>query len=197
ARDSLSLHIRTDVLREDRKDFIADKIEEQLGRIVDQIARLDLEIKGDSFHLLPREEGDKFPLPENVLLEINNDHYPTAVFQRRIVELRSAAGGSRLALEENMDSLNLGCINCDRTATVAAVRGPDKFRALREVIEMTDFFGKLNSAWRKSGKDKKDFAIIIKPNFMFMYSLKDRTTFTDPELLESLINQIYKEGYRD
>jgi uncharacterized protein (DUF362 family) len=196
-QDSLRLHVRTDVLREDRKDFIADKIEEQLGKIVDQIAWLDLEIKGDSFHLLPREEGDKFPLPENVLLEVNNNHYPTAVFQRRIVELQNATGKSYLALEENMDILNLGSIDCDRTVTVAVVKDPDKFRAFRKVIEMTDFFGKLNSAWQKSGKDKKDFAIIIKPSFMFMYSLKDPSTFTDPELVESLITQIYREGYRN
>lgn len=196
-QDSIRLHIHTDVLREDRKDFIADKVEEQLGKIINQIAWLDLEIKGDSFRLLQREEVDKFPLPESILLEINNDHYPTAVFQRRIVELKDGTDRSSLALEENMDALNLGSIDCDRIAKVAAVRHPDKFNALDQVIQMTDFFNKLESAWEKCGKDKKDFSIIIKPNFMFMYSLKDRTTFTDPELVEYLINQIHKQGYRN
>lgn len=194
-QNRLTVHVRTDVLREDRRDFIVDKIEEQLGKIVDLVAWLDLEIKGDRFRLLPREEGDKFPLPQQVLLEINNDHYPNAVFQRRIVALPDAAGGSHLALEENMDALNLDSIDCDRTATIAAVKNSDKFRALTEVIELTDFFDKLDSAWRKSGKNKEDFSIIIKPNFMFMYSLKDRTTFTDPQLIESLINHIHRQGY--
>jgi uncharacterized protein (DUF362 family) len=31
---------------------------------------------------------------------------------------------------------------------------------------------------------------------MFMYSLKDPSTYTDPELVEHLISRIYKEGYR-
>jgi uncharacterized protein (DUF362 family) len=196
AQDSLRLHIRSNVLRENRKNFIADKIEEQLGEVIDLISWLDMEIKGDSYDLLKREEGDKFPLPENVLLEINNDHYPTAVFQRRIVELKGNPGGSTtLTLEENMDALNLGSVNCDRTATVAAVKNSNKFEALQKVIEMSNFFNKLDAAWKESGKDKADFAIIIKPNFMFMYSLKDRSTFTDPELVEYLIDQIYKQGY--
>ncbi len=194
-RDSLRLHIRSDVLREDRKDFIVDKVEEQLGKIIDHIAWLDLEIKGDGFRLLSRDEGEKFPLPQKVLLEINNDHYPTAVFQRRIVESKGTTGDTFISLEENMDVLNLGGINCDRTATVAVVKDPDKFKALNGVIQSSDFFDKLDAAWRKSGKDKKGFSIIIKPNFMFMYSLKDRSTFTDPELIEYLINQIYKQGY--
>lgn len=197
AQESLRLHIRTDVLREDRKDFVAGKVQEQLGKIVDLIAWLDLEIKGDSFQLLSREEGDKFPLPENILLEINNDHYPTAVFQRRVVELKGSTDRNSLAMEENMDLLKLGSIGCDRTATVAAVKDTDSCKALNKVIEITGFFDKLDSAWRKSGKDKKDFAIIIKPNFMFMYSLKDSSTFTDPELVEHLVSQIYKQGYRN
>lgn len=192
ALDTLRLHIRTDVLKEDRRDFIFDKIEGQLGKIIDHVAWLDLEIKGDSLRLLSREEGDKFSLPEKVLLEINNDHYPTAVFQRRIVELK---GENVLALEENMDVLNLGSIDCERKAIVAAVKNPDKFKALDQVIEMTGFFGKLDSAFKKSRKNKKNFSIIIKPNFMFMYSLKDRTTFTDPELIEHLIDRLYEQNY--
>jgi uncharacterized protein (DUF362 family) len=196
-QDSLRLHIRSDVLREDRKDFIADKVEEQMGKIVDHISWLDLEIKGDGYRLLPRDEGDEFPLPENILLEINNDHYPTAVFQRRIVELKGSAGGSALALEENMDALNLGSIDCDRRSTVASVKHPDKFEALREAIELTGFFDNLNSVWKKSGKYKKEFAIIIKSSFMFMYSLKDPSTYTDPELIEYLINQLSRQGYQN
>jgi uncharacterized protein (DUF362 family) len=196
-QDSVRLHVRTNVLREDRKDFIVDKVEEQLGNIVDQIAWLDLEIQGDRIRSLSREEGDKITLPVKTLLEINNDHYPTAVFQRRVVELKDASGRSSLALEENMDTLNLGSIDCDRIATVAAVKDHDKFEALNKVIEMTVFFNKLDSVWRKSEKAKEEFAIIIKPNFMFMYSLIDRSTFTDPELVEYLINKIYQQGYRN
>jgi uncharacterized protein (DUF362 family) len=195
--DALRLHIRSDVLREDRRDFIVDKIEEQLGKIIDHFAWLDLEIEGDSLQLLTREEGDEFPNPEKVLLEINNDHYPTAVFQRRIVELKKGKTKGMLALEENMDVLNLGSINCDRVAIVAAAKNADKFQALDQIIEMTGFFDKLESLREEKGKSKENFSIIIKPNFMFMYSLKDRTTFTDPELVEHLASRIWERGYRN
>lgn len=194
ALDALTLHIRTDVLKEDRREFIVDRIEEQLGKIIDYVAWLDLEIKENSFRLLSREEGDKFPLPERTLLEINNDHYPTAVFQRRIVELK---GENLLALEENMDTLNLASIDCDRKAIVAAVKNPDKFKALDQIIQMTGFFNKLEAIKKQKGKNKEDFSIIIKPNFMFMYSLKDRSTFTDPELVEHLVSRIWGKGYRN
>ena len=194
ALDALRLHIRTDVLKEDRREFIAGGIEEQLGKIIDQVAWLDLEIKENSFRLLSREEGDKFPLPERTLLEIKNDHYPTAVFQRRIVELK---GENLLALEENMDVLNLASIDCDRKAIVAAVKNPDKFKALDQIIQMTGFFNNLEAIRKEKGKNKENFSIIIKPNFMFMYSLKDRTTFTDPELVEHLVTRIWEKGYRN
>jgi uncharacterized protein (DUF362 family) len=195
--DALRLHIRSDVLRQDRRDFVVDNIEEQLGKIIDHFAWLDLKIEGDSLQLLTREEGDEFPNREKVLLEINNDHYPTAVFQRRIVELKRDKTKGMLALEENMDILNLGSINCDREAFVAAVKNADKFQALDRVIEMTNFFNKLESLRVQKGKSKVGFSIIIKPNFMFMYSLKDRTTFTDPELVEHLASRIWERGYRN
>jgi hypothetical protein len=139
ARDSLRLHIRSDVLREDRRDFIADKVEEQLGKIVDQVAWMDLEIEGDRYRILERDEGDRFPLPQKVLLEINNDHYPTAVFQRRIVESRKDTGEVILSLEENMDTLNLTGINSDRTTAIAVIKDPDKYTALDRVIQLSGF----------------------------------------------------------
>jgi uncharacterized protein (DUF362 family) len=195
--DTLRLHIRTDVLKENGREFICGKIEEQLGKIVDHVAWLDLEMKADGYRLLPREEGDEFPPPERVLLEINNDHYPTAVFQRRIIQLKNTDGNGWFALEENMDTLNLGSIDCDRESVVAAVKNPDKFTALDHVIEMTGFFNTLEAARKKTGKNKEVFSIIVKPSFMFMYSLKDRTTFTDTELIEHLVARIWGKGYRN
>ena len=61
----------------------------------------------------------------------------------------------------------------------------------------TDFFKKLEEAWERSGKNKEDFAIIVKPNFMFMYSTKDPSTYTDPQLIEHLMNRIFEQGYRN
>ena len=96
-----------------------------------------------------------------------------------------------------MDPHILRSINSDRTVKVAALRDSDKFNALKNVLEATEFFHKLDRARESSGKRKEDFAIVIKPNFMFMYSTKDPSTYTDPELVEYLVNAIHDCGYRN
>jgi uncharacterized protein (DUF362 family) len=37
---------------------------------------------------------------------------------------------------------------------------------------------------------------MVKPNFMFMYSTKDQSTFTDPQLIEQLVDRMHERGYR-
>jgi hypothetical protein len=96
-----------------------------------------------------------------------------------------------------MDTLNLGSLQSDRVVKAAAIKGADKYRILDEVLEKTDFFKKLEEAWKQSGKNKEDFAIIVKPNFMFMYSTKDPSTYTDPQLVEHLLNWLFERGYRN
>lgn len=88
-------------------------------------------------------------------------------------------------------------IRSDKVAKVVAIKNPDKFRALDAVLESTGFFELLDEACKNSQKDKEDFAIIIKPNFMFLYSRKDISTFTDPALVEYLVDRIYSLGYRN
>ena len=147
--------------------------------------------------VLSENEAKLLSTVDDNLLEINNDHFPTAVFQRRVVELRDIQGNTFYTLEEDMDTLNLGSINSDRVVKVAAIKDNDKFKALDRVLEATDFFGKLDTARDQSGKGKETFSIIVKPNFMFMYSVKDPSTFTDPELVEYLIDRIFERGYRN
>jgi uncharacterized protein (DUF362 family) len=96
-----------------------------------------------------------------------------------------------------MDPHILRGINSDRVVKVAAIRDKDKFTALKGVLEATDFFQRLDTAWEHSGKGKEEFAIIVKPNFMFMYSTKDPTTYADPELVEYLLDRMYERGYRN
>jgi uncharacterized protein (DUF362 family) len=96
-----------------------------------------------------------------------------------------------------MDTLNLGNIHSDRVVTVAAVKDPDKFKALDEVLEATGFLAKVEAARQKSEKKREDFFIIVKPNFMFMYNTQDLSTYTDPKLVEYLIDRMYERGYRN
>ena len=197
ASGEIYVKIRSDVLRENRQEYILDKIQQELGKIISHLASLDLDIQEDTAMVLSENEAKPFSTVDDNLLEINNDHFPSAVFQRRVVELRDDQGNTFYTLEEDMDTLNLGSINSDRVVKVAAIKDTDKFKALDRVLEATDFFGKLDNACDKSGKGKEAFSIIVKPNFMFMYAVKDRSTFTDPELVEYLLDRMFERGYRN
>lgn len=79
--------------------------------------------------------------------------------------------------------------------TVAAIKGDDKFEVLNRVLEEAGFFGILEERLEETEKPREDFSVVIKPNFMFMHSKKDISTYTDPELVEALINKIAERGY--
>ncbi len=195
--ESLYVKVRSDALRANRKDVILDRVQQELGKIISQVITLDLKVDRAGLKILPPSQGKSFRMVDENILEMNNDHFPTAVFQRRIVSMIDEQGRTYLALEEDMDPLNLGSVRSDRAVKAAAKKGKDKFKALDEVLEATNFFPTLDSAWKKSGKEKDAFSIIVKPNFMFMYSTKDRSTYTDPELIERLMDRMYDYGYRN
>ncbi len=195
--DQIYVKIRSDVLRKDRTDYLKDRVEQWLGKIINHMVSLDLDIQGDQWKILSENEAISFKMKDENLLEINNDHFPTATFQRRVVAMTDDQGKLFYALEEDMDPHILRSIHSDKVVKVAAIKDSDKFKALRSVLEATEFFPKLDKACEGSGKSKKDFEIIVKPNFMFMYSTKDRSTYTDPELVEYLITAMHNSGYRN
>jgi uncharacterized protein (DUF362 family) len=84
-------------------------------------------------------------------------------------------------------------------ATVVAAKGECKFRLLDQVLEETDFFGILDRRFEQvheeEGVSREDFSVVIKPNFMFMHAWQDYSTYTDPELVEALVDRIHERGY--
>jgi uncharacterized protein (DUF362 family) len=80
-------------------------------------------------------------------------------------------------------------------ATVVAIKGEDKFEVLGRVLKNSGFFEILERRLQNTGKPKEDFSVVIKPNFMFMHSKKDISTYTDPELVEALIDMIAERGF--
>ena len=83
----------------------------------------------------------------------------------------------------------------DEPVTVAAFKDEDKFKAMDKVLEETKFFDILKSYHESSGKDKQDFSIVVKPNFMMTYDKRDITTYTDPELVEYLFDKMFDLGF--
>jgi uncharacterized protein (DUF362 family) len=82
-------------------------------------------------------------------------------------------------------------------AVIVRRGGDDKFKLLDDAIDAGKFFDRLEAAFVAGKKDREAFAIVVKPNFMFMYSKADHSTYTDPELVEHLIDRIFARGFRN
>ena len=200
---SVRVQIHTDTLRNEREHWVKDQLDKSIGSIVSRTASREMLMEGGKLQVrqLGRQgeetaEGKLFVKVEPPVVEINNDHYPTAVFQRRIITVRDPSGEQCLALEEDMELMRLEAINSDKTVTVASIKNEEsKFAALDEVLNETGFAALVEEQLAASGKSKAVFSIVIKPNFMFAYNKRDRTTFTDPELVAHLVKRLRAAGF--
>ncbi len=213
AEQTLYLKIGSGTLRDEREWYLKDLIDKALGKVFQRKLKKNLLLKDTA------EENPSVPtvVKEDVLTLVN-DHYPTAVLLRRIVRIQSN-GQSFYGLEEYIDAINMAPINSDKEATVVVYTYKDvdqwdgsppsdekvleiynsseKFDVLDRVIEDSGFFQVLEASLAKSGKSREVFSVAIKPNFMFFYSTKDKTTYTDPTLVEHLVERIYEKGFRN
>ena len=94
-----------------------------------------------------------------------------------------------------MRAMRLEAIGCDRKTTVAVMRGEDKFQTLACVLDTSRFDDAVEEKLRASGKERNAFSIAIKPNFMFSYDKRDRSTYTDPELVGHLVRRLRERGF--
>lgn len=197
------VQIHTSTLRDDREHWAKDQLDAFLGSIVSRTASREMLMEGGGLKVrqLGRQgeeaaEGNLFVKLGAPIIEINNDQFPTAVFQRCIITVRDPSGEQCLALEEDMELMRLEAINSDRKVTVASIKNEEsKFAALDEVLDETGFDALVEEQLAATGKTKADFSIVIKPNFMFAYNKRDRTTFTDPELVGYLVKRLRAAGF--
>ena len=82
-------------------------------------------------------------------------------------------------------------------SVIASVKDDDKLRALQEVMEYSNFFDNLDESFKKSGKDKDKFKVVIKPNFMVFLTKKDPSNFTDPQMVDFLVEKLLENGFSD
>ena len=68
-----------------------------------------------------------------------------------------------------------------------------KFELLDEALRKTRFDEQIESVFRRAGKSKGDFLVVIKPNLAMFF--KEPVTVTDPELVEHLIDRLHDLGY--
>ena len=196
AAQAARVQILTRTLRDEREHWVKDRLDAFVGSVVSRTASAEMLIEGGSLRVNPAERAKLLRKLGSPLVEANNDHYPTAVLQRRIVEVLDPSGERCLGLEEDMSCMRLEPIGCDRKVTVASLGGEDKFQALGRTLDETGFDELLEAKLAASGKPREEFLIAIKPNFMFAYDKRDQTTYTDPELVGRLVERLRASGFR-
>lgn len=198
---SARVQIHTRTLRDQRELWAKDQIDKFLGKFLSRIASAEMLMGAGSLKVKrlsakkDQEDNKLFVKLAEPIIEINNDHFPTAVFQRRIIKVRDPDGAECLALEEDMSLMRLDAVNSKKKVTVASIRDEDKLIALERVLEKTNFLSVLEKRRSDTGKSKAEFSIVIKPNFMFAYNQRDHTTYTDPELVGRLVEIIRDAGF--
>ena len=196
----VQIHSRT--LRDEREHWVRDQLEAYLGTVISRACSCEMRMEKDELRVIPLAKAGKkeerIPLLRKLgepVLEVNNDHFPTAIFQRRIVEVLDPSGQRCLALEDDMSLLRLEPVGTGRKATVASIRDKNKFAALDRVLRETGFDAILEAKRKDSGKARDDFSIVIKPNFMFAYDKRDHSTYTDPDLVHHLVKRLRDLGF--
>jgi len=204
-RRAARVQIHANSLRNERQRLVKDQMDAFLGAVISRVASKEMHMEGGEILVrdLSQGEGGAGAKPRlfiklgDPILEVNNDHFPTADFLRRIIELKDPSGETCLALEESMNLMRLEAENCSRETVVASMRNEDPFAALDSVLKETEFMNLVEGKRNSLGKSKKEFSIVIKPNFMFAYNKTDRTTFTDPELVGHLVKRLRDEGFEN
>ena len=145
------VQIHSSCLRTARQRLAQDQIEALLGSIISRVASKEMLMEGGAIKVQDLGARDAGTAPLFIklgdpILEINNNHFPTADFQRRIIQVQDPSGETCLALEEDMTLMRLGKENSTKKVTVASIRDPDKFKALDAVLKETDFLNLVTAA---------------------------------------------------
>ena len=85
-----------------------------------------------------------------------------------------------------------------REAHVYLATGEDKQATLQKAIDDSGFLNHIRRSWKSSKKAGEEFAIAIKPNIMTA-SIREENSpvYTNPDLVEQLIDILRDEGFRD
>ncbi|HEY5961993.1 MAG TPA: DUF362 domain-containing protein, partial [Polyangiaceae bacterium] len=202
-RQSSCVQFHASSLRNEREYWGKDRLDAWLGALISHSMSKQIAVTKDTATVLDLgdvthrfTQAEPFRRIGAPLLELRNDHYPTAAFLRRIVLVENAAGERQLALEEAMDPLRREPIGTERSCVIACIRDSDKRAALVTAVTASGLLSALSTKCKRLGKSRETLGIVIKPNFMFAYDKLDRTTYTDPELVEMLVEELLRAGYQ-
>ncbi|MEO5729242.1 MAG: DUF362 domain-containing protein [Byssovorax sp.] len=82
--------------------------------------------------------------------------------------------------------------------TVERGAGPaDKLATFLRTLDIADFAEHMERRALASGKPREEVIVAVKPDLMMAYHEDDRSTFTEPFLVERLIDELHALGFRD
>jgi uncharacterized protein (DUF362 family) len=85
----------------------------------------------------------------------------------------------------------------DKKVKVSVVKGEDPVSLLDQVLKESEFTDNLKFKLESSKKSKKDFSVVIKPNLMMFTDVENPVaTYTDPILVEHLVDKIREIGFK-
>ena len=87
-----------------------------------------------------------------------------------------------------------------RGGAVTIARGADmseKLATFLRTLDIADFAEHMERRANASGKPREEVIVAIKPDLMMAYHRDDKSTFTEPLLVERLIDELYAQGFRD
>jgi uncharacterized protein (DUF362 family) len=73
----------------------------------------------------------------------------------------------------------------------------EKLATFLRALDISDFAQHMERRAHLSGKPRDEVIVAIKPDLMMAYHKDDRSTFTEPFLVERLIDELYALGFRD
>ncbi len=198
---SARVQIHSSTLRDEKVHYAKDRLDAFLGSVLARTSSSELLLQGGEVKVTALDRTRPIQKLGEPLIEVRNDHFPTAVFIRRVVRVEDPSGAACLALEEDMSRVNLAPIPLpgtkERHATVASLGGQDKVETLERVLAATGFDALARARLEASGKRREDFLVAIKPNFMFAYDRNDPSTYTDPELVHALVARLRRNGFEN
>ena len=99
--------------------------------------------------------------------------------------------------EQAMPYSNIFFKHAPKNSPVAVIEGEDKFKALEESLEKSEFLKFLDRKCCETGKNKDNLNIAIKPNLMMFVSKAEMDVVTSPDLVEHLFGIIKEAGYKN
>lgn len=105
-KEKITIHVEGDVLYNDTIHYATSVFDHAFSALARPFSNMEVCLKENEITKIKRSPKP-LKIKDDTMLEVNYDHFDTAVFQRRVVLLKDPANRTVWALEEDMKRINL------------------------------------------------------------------------------------------